>query len=40
MWAGKIKKLAEETLIQEPNWFINYREFNTKLQQARFAQGN
>lgn len=39
MWAGKIKKLAEDTLKQEPNWFINYREFNSQLQQARLAKG-
>lgn len=36
LWAGKIKKMAEDTLKQEPNWFINYRKFNAELQQARF----
>lgn len=36
MWAGKIKRMAEDTLKQEPNWFINYRKFNAELQQARF----
>lgn len=39
LWAGKIKKMAEGTLSQEPNWFINYRKFNTQLQRARLAKG-
>lgn len=40
MWAGKIKKMAEDMLKQEPNWFVNYREFNNQLQQARLAKGS
>lgn len=39
LWAGKIKKMAEGTLAQEPNWFINYRKFNSQLQEARLATG-